>query len=776
MVKAQGPKERLYEIYLTLCQFPTLTPRIQLRMRREIYDHNVISPHEFESQVLEKAVQSQVREGLRDPLVEETAEMWERRLDVVRGQLTDFYFSRHFTRELFEQIIHEVLQERGVEPQESLFATNPELAPQELILKQALAIEQMSGVERIRLEPRLSESKVVLIRNLISDQLRYINIAKEWFTIADLAEIRRHIIYSGKIGGKAAGMLLANRILQKVGDEALREHVHVPETFYLGSDILYTYMAANDLVHWNDQKYKPEEQMHAEYPHIREDFEKGIFPLDTHERLQGLLLNVGNKPIIVRSSSLLEDNFGTSFAGKYDSFFCPNQGSLPENLKNLELAIARILSTTLNPNALLYRRAKGLQDYDERMAIMIQVVQGQKFGHYYLPDAAGVAFSRNLYRWAPQIRREDGFLRLVWGLGTRAVDRVGNDYPRLVALSHPLLHPSTSPKAIRRYSQQYVDVIDLAENHFKTLPVHTLLDSSYPPLRYIVQVDQDGYLSSMRTSIFSGDKEQMIVTYEELLRRTPFAERMRTILHTLETYYHSPVDMEFTARVIDTDPSHPDVDITILQCRPQSQLLNQIKEPIPEELPENDMVFSTNFMVPEGCVTGIQYIIFVPPEEYYALPSAEARSNLGRMIGKLNAALAGKIFICIGPGRWGTSNTDLGVYVNYGDVYNSRALVELTGAGFGVAPEPSFGTHFFQDLMEAQIFPLAIYLDDPKTEFNLKIFYESPNILEQLLPGEHIPERGLKVIDVKALRPGYRMDLVMDDDEGKAAAFFVREE
>lgn len=772
MAKNPGPKERLYEIYLTLSQFPTLKPRIQLRMRREIYVHNIITPHEFESQVLEKAVQSQLREGLRNPLVEEAADMWERRLDVIRGQLTDFYFSRHFTIDLFEQVINEVLQERGVEPQESLFATNPELAPQELILEQALAIEKMTGVERTRLDPRLSESKVVLIRNLISDQLRYINIAKEWFTAVDLADIRRRKIGSGKIGGKAAGMLLAYRILQKVGDKSMREHLRVPETYYLGSDILYVYMATNNLVHWNDQKYKPEDQMRAEYPHIKEDFEKGVFSPDIHERLRSMLVTIGKKPIIVRSSSLLEDNFGTSFAGKYDSYFCPNQGGLEQNLRELELAIARILSTTLNPNALLYRRAKGLLDYDERMAIMIQIVQGQKFGDILLPDGAGVAFSRNIYRWAPQIRREDGFIRLVWGLGTRAVDRVGNDYPRLVALSHPMLHPSTDPKAIHRYSQHYVDVIDLKENAFKTIEVHDLLESSYPPLRFIVQVDQEGYLSTMRTGVFSGKPDQMIITYEELLHRTPFAERMRNMLHILETYYHGPVDMEFTLSVLDPDASSPEVQITILQCRPQSQLLAQEVEPIPMRLSDEDLVFSTTFMVPQGKVADIQYVVFIPPEEYYALPSADERSDLGRMIGKLNAALAGKTFICVAPGRWGTSNTDLGVYVNYGDIYHSRVLVELTGAGFGSAPEPSLGTHFFQDLMEAQIYPLAVFLDDPKSTFNRHFFYDSPNILKSLLPSEHIPEGVLRVIDVSAVRPGYQLDLIMNDEEGRAAAFF----
>ena len=186
--------------------------------------------------------------------------------------------------------------------------------------------------------------------------------------------------------------------------------------------------------------------------------------------LRSLLAKIGPQPLIVRSSSLLEDNFGTSFAGKYESLFCPNQGTLEENLHQLTQAIQRIYASILNPDALLYRRSKGLQDYDERMAILIQLVQGEKVGRYFLPNGAGVAFSRNQFRWNPQIRREDGFIRLVWGLGTRAVERMGNDYPRLVALSHPLLHPEATPTLISQYSQHYVDLIDLEANQFKSVP------------------------------------------------------------------------------------------------------------------------------------------------------------------------------------------------------------------------------------------------------------------------------------------------------------------
>ena len=323
---------------------------------------------------------------------------------------------------------------------------DPELAPEECLFKQARLIEQLPEQERAVREHRLHELKVAIIRRIISDQLAYINIAKEWFTIDDLEDIYQHKIGYGKIGGKSAGMLLAKRILTEVASGALKACIRVPESFFLGSDLMYIFMAMNGLMHWNNQKYKPEDQIRAEYPTNSEEFQAGDFPPEVLEEIKVILGKLGAVPVIVRSSSQLEDNIGTSFAGKYDSFFCPNQGTPDENLKALTRAIARTYASTFKPEALLYRRSRGLQDYDERMAVLIQEVQGQEWGRYYLPFGAGVAFSRNLYRWAPQIRREDGFARLVWGLGTRAVERVGNDYPRLVALSHPTLQPDDAPE------------------------------------------------------------------------------------------------------------------------------------------------------------------------------------------------------------------------------------------------------------------------------------------------------------------------------------------
>lgn len=762
----------LLSIYLALGQYPILSPAIRARMRSELFSHGVILLGSFEAEVREKAIHSQEQEGLRNPLYEEPSEIWDQRMTRVRDQLTDLYFSQHFPFEQFQKLVKEVLGEHGVTDRERVLAINPELSPIELVFEQALAIEHLPENERMRYLARLQELKVVLIRSLISDQLPYINIAKEYFSIADLAEIQNRKIGRGKIGGKAAGMLLAHRVLKADAVESILSCLKPAESYFLGSDEMYNFMAINNLVHWNDQKYKAEEEMRLEYPLIQEDYLKGDFSPDILEKLHTLLLKVDGAPLIVRSSSLLEDNFGTSFAGKYDSIFVPNQGTRKQNLKELTRAIALVYASTLNPDALLYRRSKGLQDYDERMAILLQVVQGEKYGRYYMPQAAGVAFSRNLYRWAPQIRREDGFVRLVWGLGTRAVERVGNDYPRLIALSHPLLRPSTDPKNIRRFSQQYVDLIDLKKNKFATLPIHDILEGNYPPLRYLAQVDEDGYFITLKSRVIEGDKSRLVLTFDEFLRRTPFAERMRAILTELENGYRSPVDVEFCLNIRESASTSPDIDLTLLQCRPQSHLSSSAPVQLPPDLRREDTLFKTEFMIPQGKVEDIHYILYVSQKGYFALPSQELRSRLARTIGKLNNALKNECFICVGPGRWGSSNSDLGVPINYGDIYHTRALVELAGQGFGLPPEPSLGTHFFQDLLEAQIYPLAIPLDDPASYYDQQTFEKSPDHAGDWIEVPNELRSSLRLIKVTDLHKTARLDLVMDDSLGKAAAFF----
>lgn len=655
----------------------------------------------------------------------------------------------------------------------TLSACNPELAPESALFDQADAILNAPADDRAALEPHLSEIKVALIRKLISDQLAYINIAKNWFTIEDLREIHRRRIGLGKVGGKAAGLLLARRILTELAEEDLRQCIATPESYFIGSDLIYIFLAMNGLLHRNDQKYKPEDLIRGEYPQIQQEFLAGELPPEVIRQLRELLERLGNKPLIVRSSSQLEDNFGTSFAGKYDSHFCPNQGTPEENLTALTTAIKRTFASTLKPEALLYRRSKGLQDYDERMAILIQEVQGRQFGNFFLPLGAGVAFSRNIYRWAPQIQREAGFARLVWGLGTRAVERVGNDYPRLVALSHPTLQPDDDPQAIRHYSQQYVDLIDLKENAFKTLPVGEVLDPAYPGLRAMCQLEEDGFFSTPRSRVMRDQLPALAITFDDLLRRSNFASHLSRLLTILEEQYRVPVDVEFTVDLRDPAAIQPQVNIHLLQCRPQSHLRKVATIISPAELEPHNIVFSTHFMVPEGYQGGIQYVVFVPPEGYFALPTQAARNELTRAISRLNARLEEKRYILVGPGRWGSTNPDLGVFVSYADIYRAAALVELAGKGIGPAPEPSLGTHFFQDLMEAQIYPVAILLDDKGTLFNRDFFYKSPNRINDFIDLDADLQSSLRVIAVADVQPAHHLELLLEDERSQALAFLA---
>jgi hypothetical protein len=316
--------DRLMSISLAIGQYPILSDHIRVRMRTELFKRGIIQKKDLEVEVREKAVQSQIREGITNPVGEEAAEIWEQRLTRIRDQFTDLLFSQHLSFDLFQKIVTEVLGEQGVTTGDLSLNFNPELAPQEVVFEHAWTIMRLPPAERAKYEHNLEECKVVLIRAMISDQLRYINIAKRWFTITDLAEIRKHKIGAGRIGGKAAGMLLAHRILtEELSDEAI-DCLHRPEYYFIGSNEQYSFMTMNNLEKWNNQKYKNEEEMRADYPKIIKEFEEGQFPSNIKEKLKSLLLDIGRKPLIVRSSSLLEDSFGTSFAGKYESIFLPN--------------------------------------------------------------------------------------------------------------------------------------------------------------------------------------------------------------------------------------------------------------------------------------------------------------------------------------------------------------------------------------------------------------------------------------------------------------------
>ena len=766
-------QHKVLGIYLELAQYPILAHRIRERMRQELFTKRIIAVETFEAEVKEKAILSQLREGMFDPFTEEPAAAWNERLSLVRDQLTDFYFAYNLPHDRLEEIIRSILAgKRPLPGHDLVLSFNPELAPWDLLFAKGEEFESLPPERRARIRHHLQEIIVVLIKGMISDQLAFVGVAKELFTIQDLKEIRERRIGRGKIGGKAAGMLLAWKILQLVQEEDeidVREHAKIPDSYFIGADVFYDFLSTNDLNRYMNQKYKPREEIEADYPHIRAAYMDGRFPNEVVYSLKRLLEDMADTPLIVRSSSLLEDNFGTAFAGKYDSLFCPNQGTLEDNLVALMDAIKQVYASVLNPDALLYRQHTGLVDYDERMAVLIQRVEGSPYRHYFFPALAGVGYSRNPFRWNSKIRREDGFLRLVWGLGTRAVERVANDYPRIVALSHPQLRPEVGVKKIRKYSQHFVDLMDLEDNSFKTLPVQEVIADDYPALRYLVSVDKGGYLTPLISRMDANNVDDLVLTFEQLTKDKQFITLMRTILTKLERRYKWPVDIEFAVGVKPGYPHQTRYTICLLQCRPQvSQEWMEVEIP---EVPEQDLILTACKLVPQGVVSEVRYIVYIDPVEYGQAPDYITKLELARVIGRLNKRLEGERFILMGPGRWGSSNLDLGVKVTYADIYNTLVLVEIPLIKEGITAEASYGTHFFQDLVEAGIFPLPVTPGEDGAMLNSAFLTESPNVLAELLPSDVAYAQYVRVIDVPAVTRGRYLEVVMDGEHERAVGY-----
>jgi hypothetical protein len=401
--------------------------------------------------------------------------------------------------------------------------------------------------------------------------------------------------------------------------------------------------------------------------------------------------------------------------------------------------------------------------------VLIQKAEGDYYHRYFFPAVAGVGYSRNPFRWNPKIRKEEGFLRLVSGFGTRAVERVANDYPRIVALSHPQLRPYVGARETRKYSQHYIDVLDVEANARATLPVREVLSDDYPALRYIASLDKGDYLSPIISRVDADDTRALILTFEQLTKDRNFVTLMRTILKKLECALEWPVDIEFT---VDIHPKYPHADYTVhlLQCRPLVSQKQVKSVEIPDSIPESDVILRAAKLVPNGVVTGIRYIVYVDPVLYNQAPNYETKFDIARVIGRLNKRLEKESFILVGPGRWGSSDVDLGVKVTYADIFNTKVLVEVPLFRAGSTAEPSYGTHFFQDLIETGIFPLPI-APGPGAMLNTAFLTNTPNALPTLLPDNTAYAPYIHVTDVPAVTQGRYLDIVMNEEQEKAIGY-----
>jgi hypothetical protein len=629
------------------------------------------------------------------------------------------------------------------------------------------AIEKYYHLSPLGLElskPRERSLRVSLTRRLLNDKAEFVRIAREVVQVKDFNELIKRIIFPagshGKLGGKSSGLFLAKQILKKASeDKEILRDVKYPKTWYITSDGIFNLMNYNDLSDVIEQKYKDIDQVRQEFPYIIQLFKNSLFDPEIIKGLSVALDDLGKVPLIVRSSSLLEDQVGTSFAGKYKSLFLANQGSKEKRLIALMDAIAEVYASTFGPDPVEYRAEHNLLDYHEEMGIMIQEVVGNKVGKYYFPAFAGVAFSQNEFRWSSRITRKDGLIRIVPGLGTRAVDRLSDDYPILIAPGKPGLRVNVSIDEMIRYSPKYIDVINLETKTFETIELKKLLKeigNTYPNVNKLVSIFKEDHLQTPRALGINYEKNEFVVTMEGLFTNTPFIKRLLTILSELEQKYGNPVDIEF---------AHDANNFYLLQCRTQSYTADFQPAEIPEEINEEKILFSANRFISNGIVSNITHIVFVDPDKYSEITSHDGMIAVGKLIGKLNSILPSRKFILMGPGRWGSrGDIKLGVNVTYSDINNTSMLIEIARKKKNYVPDLSFGTHFFQDLVEANIKYLPLYPDDEGIIFNENFLTNSKNILREILPEIENLSEVVRIIDVAASANGETLKVLMNSD------------
>jgi hypothetical protein len=569
------------------------------------------------------------------------------------------------------------------------------------------------------------EGMRALCRMVFGADERILDIASKNVTLKDILAIKARMIGVGGIGGKATGMLLSRMIVDKrLPDTAKMLEPH--DSFYICSNLYYTFLVKNNC--WS---LKLRQRMKRGYfavaEILKEKIMEGRFSDNIREQFRRMLEYYGQSPIIVRSSSLLEDGFGNAFAGKYESVFCVNVGTPDERLLAFEDAVKTVYASTMDESVLAYRLNRGLSEREEQMALLVQRVSGSLFRDFYMPAAAGVAYSHNSYRWSKEIDPTKGMIRIVMGLGTRAVDRTDGDYPRIAALDKPELRANGADD-ISRFAQHKVDVLEFATNSLTTMDIGAVQDRMSDWFKAFM-IEHD-YARERELRELGIDRKIIFTTCQNLLQREDFVNNMRSILAAVEKEYDYPVDVEFAVNF----SKDGDFVINLLQCRPLQVGGSGVKAKIPQIEKEK-----TYFFLDGGTMGGayhrrIDVVVRVDPGAYYEYPYHK-KPAVARAIGGVNQYYkdADKVIMLLVPGRLGTTSPELGVPVKFAEISNMSIACEVAYEGAGYMPELSFGSHFFQDLVETDIFYASIFENKNTTrQYNPNFLSDRKNIMKEL--------------------------------------------
>jgi len=607
-----------------------------------------------------------------------------------------------------------------------------------------------------------------LLRMAISRDERVLGLAAKYFDLEHMVAIGRRLLGTGLIGGKSVGMLLARAILERA-DPRWQDRLEVHDSFFIPSDVFYTFLVRNGCWKIRKRQLKSKEYLEGA-EEARQRILEGTFPEYIEKRFGDMLDYFGQSPIIVRSSSLLEDNFGNSFAGKYDSVFCANQGSRAERLEQFLAAVKTVYASTMSKPALTYRARFNLLHRDEQMALLVQRVSGAQHGPFHFPHLAGVGYSFNPFVWDPGIDPQAGMLRLVFGLGTRAVDRSDDDYTRLVALNAPGKRPGAESEDLTRHSQHKVDAIDLQNNTLTTTDFSEICEEARDvPIHLFASRD----LRVERLARERGLRAVApnVLTFDGLLKKTSFVEDMREMLATLETAYETPVDVEFTANFVSDD----DYKLNLVQCRPL-QVKGDVRVVGPAaKIDPADLLLAVHGpVIGHSRLDALDRIIYVVPSVYGHMPVKE-RYAVARLIGRLNHINEQSdnppITMLLGPGRWGTTTPSLGIPVHFSEINSVSVLCEIVAMREDLVPDCSFGTHFFSELVEMDMLYMALLPGHKGNFLGERFFERTPSALTRLLPDATEFDSIVRVIDVAQLASGRLVKLHADTQQQRLVCY-----
>ena len=577
---------------------------------------------------------------------------------------------------------------------------------------------------------------------MMSRDERLRKMIKELFKPEDYLEVKDKMIGTGMIGGKACGMLLARKIIEhRLPD--VYGYLEPHDSFYIGSDVFYSFIVENKF--WDLRiRQRTKEEFFSVADEFAEHLMEGKFSRYMEEQFVKLLEYYGQDPIIVRSSSILEDGFGNAFAGKYESVFCSNSGSMEQRVEELENAIRTVYASTMSKSALDYRSRRGLQERDEQMALLVQRVSGSYYGEFYMPCAAGVGYSFSPYKFMESIDQSAGMLRLVMGLGTSAVDRTEGSYPRLVSLDKPTATTSRNSVEKHQYSQRKLELMNRGTRSLERVSLEDV--EGVMPFylkRLLLEHDTD---TERMFRDRGQDRDIEFISCQGIVKKEELMKQMKEILGALQKEYDHPVDIEFTINFSEAG----DYVINLLQCRPLQVYQDNEELKIPDNIEDKNIVFDCRrSAMGLSRAEKLDLIVYVDPVKYYSMPFQD-KDKVAGAIGKINWQMRGKgkhILLMV-PGRIGTSSPELGVPTTFSDISEFDAVCEIADSKVGYNPELSYGSHFFQDLVESGILYNAIFENEKTVKYDIGVINSFHNKLAELVPEDGGQTDAVAVYDV----------------------------